>query len=110
MRLSDGEVTRKKIHGFLWLAFVCFVNTVPLLIISILANLSSVSVFITHKYISSQLFYEQLTAYVPFLREWKHASKDSFDLVSGVLPPIVSGLFGFFLPIIMRWLTRVCCI
>jgi hypothetical protein len=38
---SDSEVARKKMVGFFWLALVCFFNTVPLFVISILANLNS---------------------------------------------------------------------
>lgn len=49
----------------------------------------------------------QLRIYVPFLDEWSDASPHTFAFISGVLPPAVSGLFGFFLPIIMRWLTQV---
>jgi Calcium-dependent channel, 7TM region, putative phosphate len=47
-----------------------------------------------------------MTAYVPFLQSWSVASPDSFAVLSGVLPPAVSGLFAFFLPIIMRWLSQ----
>ncbi|KAF9469984.1 hypothetical protein BDZ94DRAFT_1243684 [Collybia nuda] len=88
MNKSDGEITRKKMMGFWWLFVVCFFNTVPLFIISILANLDS------------------LRVYVPFLDKWADASPHTFAFISGVLPPAVSGLFGFFLPIIMRWLTQ----
>lgn len=42
MNKTDGELARKKTIGFLWLCLVCFFNTVPLFIISILANLDSV--------------------------------------------------------------------
>jgi hypothetical protein len=52
------------------------------------------------------IFFLQMTAYVPFLQSWSVASPDSFAVVSGVLPPAVSGLFAFFLPIIMRWLSQ----
>ncbi|KDQ28229.1 hypothetical protein PLEOSDRAFT_1041843 [Pleurotus ostreatus PC15] len=88
MNKSDGEIARKKAMGFLWLALVCFFNTVPLLIISALANLTS------------------LTTYVGFLDEWRTTSGTTFAIVSGVLPPAVSALFGFFLPVIMRWLSQ----
>ncbi|GLB37735.1 putative cytosolic domain of 10TM putative phosphate transporter [Lyophyllum shimeji] len=88
MNKSEGELARKKAIGFVWLAVVCFFNTVPLFIISILANL------------------ESLRVYVHFLDSWATASPKSFAIVSGVLPPTVSGIFGFFLPIIMRWLTQ----
>ncbi|KAJ7496910.1 hypothetical protein FB451DRAFT_1209236 [Mycena latifolia] len=90
MNKSDSELARKRMMGFIWLAVVCFFNTVPLFVISILANLAS------------------LTAYVPFLDDWNNSSQwhTTFQIVSGVLPPAVSGLFGFFLPLIMRWLSR----
>lgn len=48
----------------------------------------------------------QLTSFVPFLEDWSQASPVSFTFISGVLPPAVSALFGFFLPIIMRWLSK----
>jgi hypothetical protein len=44
MNKTDGQLAHKKTIGFLWLVLVCFVNTVPLFIISVLANLDSVSV------------------------------------------------------------------
>lgn len=88
MNKSDGELARKRLLGFMWLAVVCFFNTIPVFIISILANLDSIR------------------AYVPFLDAWASVSPKSFSFISGVLPPAVSGLFGFFLPIIMRWLTQ----
>lgn len=53
------------------------------------------------------LIHLQIRAYVPFLDAWASVSPKSFSFISGVLPPAVSGLFGFFLPIIMRWLTQV---
>ncbi|KAI8968617.1 hypothetical protein BD414DRAFT_541409 [Trametes punicea] len=50
--------------------------------------------------------FNTLTAYVPFLEAWSNASPGSFTFVSGVLPPAVSALFGWALPIIMRKLTK----
>ncbi|KAF9486012.1 DUF221-domain-containing protein [Pholiota conissans] len=88
MNRSDAELARKKMLGFVWLFFVCFFNTVPLFIISVLANLGP------------------LRTYVPFLDSWAKSSPFSFAFISGVLPPAISGFFGFFLPIIMRWLTK----
>ncbi|KAF8911516.1 hypothetical protein CPB84DRAFT_1812352 [Gymnopilus junonius] len=72
MNTSDVELARKRLLGWVWLTAVCFFNTVPLFIISVLANLNAYS----------------------------------FAFISGVLPPAISGMFGFFLPIIMRWLTK----
>lgn len=48
MNQSDAELFRKKMLGFLWLVGVCFFNTVPLFIISVLANLGPVSSFHLH--------------------------------------------------------------
>ncbi|KAI0310225.1 hypothetical protein OF83DRAFT_1272590 [Amylostereum chailletii] len=88
MNKSSGELARKKAMGWLWLTLICFLNTVPLFVLSILANLSSI------------------TSFVPFLQTWHDDSPDSFTVISGVLPPAVSALFGFFLPRMMRWLSQ----
>ncbi|KAI6148386.1 hypothetical protein BKA82DRAFT_4136393 [Pisolithus tinctorius] len=88
MNKSPAELFQKKIIGFSLLVLVCSFNTIPLFIISILANLSSIS------------------AYVGFLSAWSTASPGSFAFVSGVLPPSISALFGVALPILMRYLSR----
>ncbi|KAK7057559.1 DUF221-domain-containing protein [Favolaschia claudopus] len=88
MTKSDGEIARKKMMGFVWLAIVCFFNTIPLFAISILANLAA------------------FTSYVDFLAKWQSASPTTFNIISGILPPAVSGIFGFFLPMIMRSLSQ----
>ncbi|KAF8653297.1 hypothetical protein AX16_003998 [Volvariella volvacea WC 439] len=88
MNKSSGELARKRLIGFLFLALVCFFNTVPLFVISILANLDAIK------------------EYIVFLKSWSQSSPESFAFISGVLPPVVSGIFGFFLPIVMRWLTQ----
>jgi hypothetical protein len=43
MDKTPGELARKKTVGIVWLCFVCFFNTIPLFVISILANLDGVS-------------------------------------------------------------------
>lgn len=105
MNKSQGELARKRTIGFVLVGLVCFFNTLPLFIISLLANLSSVSPrgYSDGRISTNEL---QLTAYVPFLETWQNESRQSFSLVSGVLPPVVSGIFGFFLPIIMRHLSQ----
>ncbi|KAH9942140.1 uncharacterized protein BXZ73DRAFT_97565 [Epithele typhae] len=85
---TQAEIRRAQTMGWLWLIAICAFNTIPLLIISVLANLASI------------------TAYVPFLQSWSDASPGSFTFVSGVLPSTVSALFGWALPIIMRKLTK----
>lgn len=63
--------------------------------------------------LSSRRFYilislRQVTAagYIPFLDSWVGDSEFTFAIISGVLPPAVSGLFTVFLPRIMRWLGK----
>jgi hypothetical protein len=85
---SPGELFRKKTTGWFFLAVIAFLNTVPLFVLSILANLSSIASF------------------VPFLENWQQSSPAIFTFLSGVLPPAVSAFFGFFLPIMMRWLSQ----
>ncbi|PSR72720.1 hypothetical protein PHLCEN_2v11415 [Hermanssonia centrifuga] len=85
---SKADIAQKKTTGWIFLCVVCFFNTIPLFFISILANLAS------------------LTSFVPFLQKWSSTSPGSFTFISGVLPPAVSALFGFFLPILMRWLSQ----
>ncbi|KAG9119704.1 hypothetical protein FRC07_005134, partial [Ceratobasidium sp. 392] len=81
---GDAALASSRLTGWFLIAAVCFFNTIPLLVISALANLASIS------------------EYVPFLDSWSEKSPYSFSLASGVLPPTISALFGFFFPIIMR--------
>jgi calcium permeable stress-gated cation channel len=48
----------------------------------------------------------KIASFVPFLHNWSHSSPASFNLISGVLPPAVSAIFSFFLPILMRHLSQ----
>ena len=43
LNATSGELASKKATGWIFLVLVCFFNTIPLFIISILANLASVS-------------------------------------------------------------------
>jgi hypothetical protein len=42
LNLSSAEIAGKQTMGWIWLILAAFLNTLPLFIISILANLSSV--------------------------------------------------------------------
>ncbi|KAK0486130.1 DUF221-domain-containing protein [Armillaria novae-zelandiae] len=90
MNRSDSAIARRKLIGFLWMAVICFFSLIPVFFVSALANLDAVSA----------------TGYLPFLRSWSLNSRVTFAFVSGVVPPAVSGFFGFFLPKIMRWLSQ----
>ncbi|CAE6359927.1 unnamed protein product [Rhizoctonia solani] len=84
--LTKGEaaLASSRTTGWLLIGAVCFFNTIPLLIISAIANLAAIS------------------EYVGFLGRWADSSPMTFSLASGILPPSISALFGFFFPIIMR--------
>lgn len=63
MAKSQSEIARKKLVGFIILGIICFFNTIPLFVISILANLAS------------------LATYVPFLQSWSQDSPDRKSVV-----------------------------
>ncbi|KAG9000852.1 hypothetical protein FRB94_005130 [Tulasnella sp. JGI-2019a] len=88
--ITKGDAVRAKNRtlGWLLLVLVCFFNTLPLLIISLLANLTA------------------LSEYVPFLASWLAIDPFSFSMASGILPPAVSGIFGYALPILMRKISK----
>ncbi|KAF8891775.1 DUF221-domain-containing protein [Infundibulicybe gibba] len=90
MDKSDAAIARKQMLGFIWLGIICFLSLIPLLPVATLANLDAITT----------------TGYVPFLKDWSINSPILYSIVSGVLPPVVSGLFTFFLPRIMRWLSE----
>ncbi len=46
------------------------------------------------------------TGYISFLDSWSNSSPVTFAIVSGFLPPAVAGIFTYFLPKVMRWLTQ----
>ncbi|VDC00357.1 unnamed protein product, partial [Peniophora sp. CBMAI 1063] len=84
MNRTPGEITSRRTMGWFWMVVVSFLNTVPLFVVSIVANLTSIA------------------QYVTFLEKWQSASPNSFAFVSGVAPPAISAIFGFFLPRLMR--------
>ncbi len=89
--MEAGTRSGNTIIAFIVIGIVCFFNTIPLAFISLVANLSA------------------LTLYVPALNNWKNAGQWgdwTFSLVSGVLPSIISGLFSFLLPVMLRRLTK----
>ncbi|ORX40793.1 hypothetical protein BD324DRAFT_575027 [Kockovaella imperatae] len=91
LRREPGQVASRTQFGFFIIGIVCFLNTIPLLVVSLLANLSS------------------LTVFVPFLESWSQAGQWgnwTFSLVSGVLPSVISFIFGYLLPIIIRRISK----
>ena len=56
MAKTDAELAHKRLLGFIWLSFVCFFNTAPLFVISVLANLDSVCFYNCFVLISDHFF------------------------------------------------------
>lgn len=90
MNKSRRSIACKRLIGFGWLSLICFFSLIPLFFVAALANLDGVTA----------------AGYLPFLDNWFGHSKTTFTIVSGVVPPAVSGLFTVFLPRIMRWLGK----
>ncbi|ORY50184.1 hypothetical protein BCR35DRAFT_24997 [Leucosporidium creatinivorum] len=88
--IEDRETTqdRKDLAGSVLLAVVFMWWTLPVIVLSFLANLANVATF------------------VPFLQDWQAASNGTFSAVSGILPPAVAALFAFLLPIIIRQISK----
>ncbi|KAJ7076822.1 DUF221-domain-containing protein [Mycena belliarum] len=90
MTKSKRSLSCKRLIGFGWLSVICFLSLIPLLLVAALANLDGVAA----------------AGYLPFLQSWSGNSSFTFAIVSGVVPPAVSGIFTVFLPRIMRWLGK----
>lgn len=74
MPLEPNVIAGRKVWGFFMLGVVCFLHTLPLLFVSLLANLSSVSPAEVQAR-DCGLTNLQLTVYVAFLRDWKESGK-----------------------------------
>jgi hypothetical protein len=85
---SDGQRRSHAFFGGLLLAAVMVLYTAPLIAVSAVSNLAS------------------LTVYVPFLNDWSNESPITFSAVAGVLPPFLAIVLQLILPIIMRSLAR----
>ncbi|PWN37890.1 DUF221-domain-containing protein [Meira miltonrushii] len=88
LTLTKTQRFRLSSTGFIYLTILLFVNAVPLLAVALIAQMSS------------------FTGYLPFLRSWQDSSGWSFSLVAGLLPPAISGVMGYFLPILMRKIAK----
>jgi len=88
LSLTKAARLHKRTIGFAWLTLFCFFNTIPVFFISALANLASIASFVAP------------------IGAWASASPWSFSLISALLPPSIAALFGYFLPVVMRWLSK----
>ncbi|KAH9485088.1 hypothetical protein JR316_0001995 [Psilocybe cubensis] len=90
--LSKPSKQFRRTTGFLLMMFFSALSLFPLFPIASLANLDAVSL--------------AASGYIPFLRTWSHSSPISYALVSGLAPPIIAAFFNYFLPRLMRWLSK----
>lgn len=87
--MSDGARTRSIILGSI-VSFVFLVlYTIPLLFVSLLANLAA------------------LTTYLGFLDTWSNKQPFLFSAFAGIVPPLLSILLQLLLPIVMRYGTSL---
>ncbi|KAF8161274.1 hypothetical protein B0H34DRAFT_840346 [Crassisporium funariophilum] len=86
---SESSVKFRRCSGFILLHFFCVLSLVPLFPVASLANLDAVS-----------------TGYIPFLQTWSARSPTTYSVVSGTLPPAIAAIFSYFLPRLMRWLSK----
>ncbi|KAJ3514492.1 hypothetical protein NLJ89_g2352 [Agrocybe chaxingu] len=80
----------RKITGFILLLLFCILSLIPLFPIASLANLTALAE----------------SGYIPFLQSWVASSATTYTLVSGIVPPAVAAIFSYFLPQLMRWLSK----
>lgn len=85
---SDSAKRSSAVFGGVILAFVMVLYCVPLIAVSALSNLTS------------------MTSYVTFLRDWQQSSNWSFAAVAGILPPFLAILLQLILPFIFRALAK----
>ncbi|CEH18554.1 Uncharacterized conserved protein [Ceraceosorus bombacis] len=87
LTLTNGARRRSSVIGFLWLVLLCFVNAVPLLAVALISQMAT--------------FRD-----IHFLGAWYAKSSATFQGVAAIVPPAISGLFGYFLPILMRRIAK----
>ncbi|KAL7410391.1 hypothetical protein BDY24DRAFT_443999 [Mrakia frigida] len=86
--LDRHELAAMRVVFAVLIAIVIFWYTIPLALISVLANLA------------------MMAQYVKFLDDWQKANKISFSAVSGILSPVLAGIFAVLLPIALRALGK----
>lgn len=87
LTMKDATKTRNKMFGGLLLAVFCFFYTIPLLAVSLLANLSA------------------LSAYVKFIRDWQNNYSILFSAFVGVVPSLLTFILQLVLPVVIRKIT-----
>ncbi|KAN0061279.1 hypothetical protein ACQY0O_006125 [Thecaphora frezii] len=86
LTLSSAARTKSSFFGFLMLVSLIFLNTFPLVIVSLISNMSALTSI----------------SWLSFLKTWRRESSFTFDAVSGLGAPVIMGIMSFFFPIAMR--------
>lgn len=84
LNLSKAQRFRSSVWGFVILSILLFINAVPLVAVALISQM------------------DRFEGVLPFLGSWQRSSQWSFSAVSGLAPPAISGIFGYFLPPLMR--------
>ncbi|GAA6040001.1 hypothetical protein JCM8097_002661 [Rhodosporidiobolus ruineniae] len=89
LSMSDAARTKNKFFGGILLVLLCGLYTIPLVAVSLLANLAA------------------LSAYVDFIDRWISDYPILFSAFVGIVPPILSLLLQMVLPMIIRWIAAL---
>jgi hypothetical protein len=80
--------------GWFLLIVLIFLSLFPLFALCFVADLYSVRI-VPFSYGILLIVNAKAANFVPFLANWKQASPVTFDIISGVLPPLLYSLFDF---------------
>ncbi|KAJ1025085.1 hypothetical protein NDA18_004369 [Ustilago nuda] len=87
---SRSSRAKSSFFGFLMLLVLFFMNTVPLIAVSLLSNMGGLTSI----------------SWLGWLKDWQGKSSFTFAAVSGLGAPIIMGLAGFFFPLAMRRIAK----
>lgn len=88
LNLTKAQRFKSSSWGFVLLSILLFINAVPLVAVALISQM------------------ERFKGVLPFLQTWQSASRYTFSAVAGLAPPVISGIFGYFLPYLMRRLGK----
>ncbi|GAA6005269.1 uncharacterized protein JCM10292_005362 [Rhodotorula paludigena] len=89
LTMSPAARTKNKFFGGLLLVLLCGLYTIPLVAVSLLANLAA------------------LSAYVDFIDAWVRDYPWLFSAFVGIVPPVLTLLLQMILPMIIRWIASL---
>lgn len=108
LTLNSWQRFRSSLVGFLLLTVLLFLNAVPLTGVNLISNMSlfaSDNVKWTEGSDQSETS-DQGKALIPWLHAWYVNQHLSFAAVAGILPPFISAVASWLLPIFMRRLAK----